>query len=140
MPERSCYGCIKQKEWGCNATKVKAEKGDKGAKPDGRGDWWLWTNPARLPLTFDGEQTYACPRQDLKRRGFAWHRMFLFYGMYKAGFLPQGGSVIDQSNRALEVFRIFDAVNAECDDALHADKTQKGRPDHEPVTKGRPKR
>jgi hypothetical protein len=105
MPERSCNGCTRQKEWGCTASKSEVPPGTKGAAPslDGK-TWWLWTNPSRLPLMFDGEQTYACPRQHLKANGHAWHKVLLCYGYYKAGFLPQAGSVIDQSNKAVELF------------------------------------
>jgi hypothetical protein len=41
--------------------------------------------------------------------------MLLYYGFYKKGFLPQAGAVMDQSNRAMEVFRVLDDINGECD-------------------------
>lgn len=133
MPERQCAGCVKQKEWGCRAKRFPAADKEPGAKPDRDGRWWRWESPASLPLTFDGEDTYACPRQDLRERPFAWHRMLLFYGMYKNGFLPQPGSVMDQSNKALQVFSILDAVNAECDAAA------KDQPPDQPSPGGRRK-
>ena len=138
MPERSCHGCVKQKEWGCTATRSEVPKGTTGAVPGPNWRWWSWTNPAALPLTFDGEETYACPRQTLNEDRSAWNRTFLFYGMFKAGHLPQAGAVMDQANKALEVFRIIDDVNAECDAALMnpgasqapIEKRKKGRPGH----------
>jgi len=137
MPERQCRGCTKQVEWGCKARRYPSAKEDRAAKPDLDGTWWVWENPARMPINFDGEQTYACPRQDLKARPYAWHRMFLYYGMYKSGHLPQGGSVIDQANKAIEVFRIFDDVNAECDQTLLEDR-KKGQKQLDALpTKGR---
>ena len=91
--------------------------------PGNDGKWWLWTNPARLPLTFDGEETYACPRQTLLKDGRSWHRIFIYYGAYKAGHLPQVGATMDQSNKAMEVFNILDAVNGEADAELSKPKT-----------------
>ena len=48
----------------------------------------------------------------------------------QAGFLPQAGAVIDQSAKAVELFRILDNVNAEADESLRAKppERQKGRP------------
>ena len=132
MPERSCTGCTKQKEWGCTATSVAVPAGTKGAKPNRDGKTWrMWTDPARMPINFDGEMTWACPRQDLKANPYGWHVLFKYYGMYKAGFMPQGGSVVDQANKAIELFRIVDGVNSEADESLREnpqDKPQKGRP------------
>jgi hypothetical protein len=117
MPERQCVGCKKQVEWGCEAYREKVLPKTAGARPDQHGNWWLWHNPARLPMTVDDEESYACPRQDLKERPREWSRMLMFYGLWKKGHLPQGGSVLDQSNRAMELFQILDAVNAEADKA-----------------------
>jgi len=132
MPERSCNGCVKQKQWGCTATKLEVPAGTKGAVPDQTGKrWFHWTNPAAMPLTFDGERTYACPRQSLKRDPRGWSKLFKYYGMYKAGFLPQAGAVVDQSAKAVELFRILDNANAEADESLRAkppETRQKGRP------------
>ena len=44
--------------------------------------------------------------------------MLLYYGLYRKGHMPQPGAVMDQANKAIEVFRVFDDVNAECDEAL----------------------
>ena len=49
----------------------------------------------------------------------AWRRMLLFYGMYKKGHLPQAGAVMDQSNKAIELFSVFDDINSEVDKALN---------------------
>ena len=134
MPERSCSGCAKQKAWGCTATKSEVPPGTQGAVPSRDGKtWWLWQNPAAMPLIFDGETTYACPRQTLKDDGRGWSKLFRYYGMFKAGFLPQAGAVFDQSAKAIDLFLIIDAVNAEADASLN---------DSPPVTrtKGRPGR
>jgi len=119
MPERDCAGCTRQAHWGCEADKFLATKDTPGARPDMKGNWWLWRNPSKLPMTVDGEESYACPRQDIHRRPMAWHRMLLFYGMYKKGHLPQAGAVMDQSNKAIELFSVFDDINSEIDKALN---------------------
>jgi hypothetical protein len=125
MPERQCEGCNKKREWGCEAERSPAEPKAPGARPDGKGGWWRWSNPATLPMTVDGEESYACPRQDIQRRPQAWSRMLLFYGFYKKGHLPQAGAIMDQANKAIEVFRVFDDVNSEVDKALHDRETAK---------------
>jgi hypothetical protein len=132
MPERQCHGCTRQKDWGCEAERFVSDKTDRTAQPDAEGVWWGWTKPSNLPLTLDGEDTYACPRQDVRARPQAWHRMLLYYGMYKKGFLPQTGSVMDQSNKAVELFRLFDEVNFECDSALAAEQTVKRQLEQQP--------
>ena len=132
MPERSCSGCTKQKAWGCTATKSEVPPGTKGAAPSRDGKkWWAWQNPAAMPLVFDGETTYACPRQTLKDDQRGWHKLLRYYGMFKAGFLPQQGAVFDQSAKAIELFLILDNVNAEADESLRPSPPEtraKGRP------------
>ena len=125
MPERQCEGCKRQKDWGCEAERFPAKKTDPGARPDPNGNWWRWTNPSTLPMTVDGEESFACPRQDIRLRPQAWQRMLLFYGFYKKGHLPQAGAIMDQANKAIEVFRVFDDVNSEVDKALHDQETAK---------------
>jgi hypothetical protein len=112
MPERKCSGCTRQAEWGCSAFKWREPD------PETVDERECWVNPADLPADIDGEQTFACPRQPLHQNPVYWQRLFLFYGMYKQGLLPQSGAVIDQSNKAIEVFRILDDVNQHCDKAL----------------------
>ena len=90
---------------------------DHTAAQDADGEWWGWRSPAHLPLTVDGEESWACPRQDLKRRPGEWNAMLFYYGFYKKGHLPQAGAIIDQSSKAMAVFRVFDDINAECDQA-----------------------
>ena len=126
MPERQCVGCKRQAEWGCEAEKYPTTSNDPQATQDTKGNWWRWNKPSLLPMTVDGEESWACPRQDLKRRGPEWHRMLLYYGMYRKGHLPQPGAVMDQANKAIELFRVFDDVNAECDEAL-LDRVKAGR-------------
>jgi hypothetical protein len=79
----------------------------------------------------DGEELWACPRQDLKRRPTEWHEMLLFYGFYTKGHLPQSGAIMDQSAKAIAVFRVFDDINAECDkaEAERARATRAALPD-----------
>ena len=117
MPERKCHACTRQKEWGCEAEKVPSDDTDPTAERDANGQWWGWSNPSALPLQVDGETVWACPRRDLKDRGRDWNRMLFYYGFYQKGHLPQPGAIIDQSNMAMEVFRVLDQVNAECDNA-----------------------
>ena len=125
MPERQCSGCKRQADWGCEAVRYPSNEENPDAQQDEDGSWWAWWKPAHLPLSVDGEETFACPRQDLRKRAYAWHRMLLFYGMYKKGHLPQPGAVMDQSNKAIELFRIFDDVNFECDQTLDEQERSK---------------
>jgi len=118
MPERKCTGCLRQEEWGCEAYRVPSSTEDRQAIPNAKGKWWRWHKPARMPLMVDGEETYACPRQDLLQRGAVWNQMLLYYGYFKKGHLPQACAVMDQSNKAMEVFRIIDDASAEADQAL----------------------
>jgi hypothetical protein len=131
MPERQCDRCTRQKEWGCSAVRYPSHKDDPAARPNERGEWWGWINPADMPLTVDGEETYACPRQDVRTRRMSWQRMLLFYGFYKKGHLPQTGAVMDQSNKAMELFRIFDDANYECDKALEEKDAARRRREQE---------
>lgn len=108
MPERSCDGCKRQEEWGCNAERYEVvdAKGRVQVK---------WTNPARMPTKVDNEELFCCPRQTLYRNPQAWGRLLLLYGMYKQGHLTDRGAVVDQSNSLLESFRILDEANNACD-------------------------
>ena len=112
MPERDCVKCSAQQkaDWGCKAYRW--------VKDDGEVEW---LNPAQVPLSWeDGEDWWACPRQDLHENPQMWGQMLLYYGMFKAGFLPDNGAVSTQSAFAVEVFRIFDAANAKADEAKDA--------------------
>jgi len=137
MPERKCGGCTRQVDWGCEAEKVVSGPDDPTAEQDKDGVWWGWLKPAHLPMTVDGEQSYACPRQDLKRRPQEWHVMLLYYGMYKKGHLPQAGAVMDQSNKAIELFRVLDDVNAECD-AAQLEELRRTQAQPQPQQAGKP--
>lgn len=82
----------------------------------------LWHKPAKTPLGVLGEDIYSCPRQDLLHRPREWAAILKFYGMYKSGHFPDRGSVVDQSNKAIELFRIIDDANAECDKQEEEDR------------------
>jgi hypothetical protein len=117
MPERQCAGCTRQAEWGCEAFKYETEKETKGARKDRDGRYYAWHKPALYPLDVEGEQTWACPRQDLKREPRGWSRLLFFYDHYQNGFLPQAGAVVDQTNKAMELFRVLVIANADVDKA-----------------------
>ena len=109
MPERDCQGCTKQKQWGCTAIRWKMHSPFEPDHPN------YWIRPAALPLTILGETTYACPRKHLRENQSYWAIILKYYGMYKKGFLPERGSIADQSNKAIEIFRVLDEVNYQCD-------------------------
>ncbi|MEJ6846754.1 hypothetical protein [Sinorhizobium fredii] len=109
MPERACEGCTRQSEWGCTAKRWRTPEHD---EPDGPENW---INPAHLPLTLMGEEIWACPRQPLREEPLKWAWMLKFYGMYRKGHLPNVGAIADQSNKAIEIFRILDHLNDACD-------------------------
>lgn len=108
MPERRCETCKRQTEWGCYAKSFRVVGRD--GKPATQ-----WVRKAAYPLELAGEETWACPRQHIRENEHYWSRILLYYGMYKKGHLPQRGAVSDQSNKAIEIFRIMDDANFECD-------------------------
>ena len=62
--------------------------------------------------------------------------MLFYYEFYRdKGLLPQPGSVMDQSNKALSIFRILNDVNAECDKA-QSDRTRANREQTTPAPRG----
>lgn len=122
MPERQCAGCTSQDEWGCFARRVKPDA-------DGEDPQDSWFQPAYMPITLDGEDTFACPRQPIRENPRYWSQLLKLYSFYKNGYLPQAGAIIDQSNHLIEAFRVLDQTNAECDAAEQAQKTRtKGDP------------
>jgi hypothetical protein len=62
-----------------------------------------------------GETTYACPRQHLRENPYYWGKILKYYGYYKKGFFPDEGGVSSQCNKAMEIFRILDDANVQCD-------------------------
>lgn len=122
MPERACVGCDHKVDWGCDAFQYREiEEGMQAEE--------AWVRPAYLSIVLDGEELYHCPRQTLYQHGLQWDRILMLYGMYKAGFMPEAGSVMDQSYRMIKTFRILDTVNKEIDDELAARKAKrKGDP------------
>jgi hypothetical protein len=113
MPERQCNNCKRQDDWGCTAFKWREPDEE---TLDEREECWV--RPASLPLEIEGEVTFACPRQHINENPQFWSTMWRYYGMYKAGFLPQAGAVSDQSNKAVSIFAILDDINARCDKVL----------------------
>lgn len=124
MPDRTCQGCKRQVEWGCTAKRVFDANGDPVLDEIGE---QVWSNPAHLPTTIMKEEVWCCPRQPLKENPLAMGRLFTFYGMFKRGFLPNDGGVLDQSNPLLETFRIMDDVNEECQRALDEEERRKAQ-------------
>jgi hypothetical protein len=123
MPERQCASCTRQKEWGCEAKLyvVHSDDGEPVIWKDGK-PLTKWHKPAHLPLTLNGEETWACPRQTLFEQPQEWNRLFMLYGLFKRGFLPEAGAVLDQSNKLLQAFRIMDEVNFDCDESEAAER------------------
>ena len=122
MPELSCAGCTRQEELGCTAFQFREPTINEDPRDS-------WHNPAYLPITLDGKDTYACPRQTIYEEPEFWGRLLKYYGFYLKGFLPEDGSILSQSNSLMEAFRILDAVNAECDENAREKKTRpKGDP------------
>lgn len=125
MPERRCDTCKRQAEWGCTAKRIRwPEEGEEDGPEN-------WKDPASLPVAMDGEELWACPRQPLRENGRWFGRLFLLYGLYAKGFLPNAGAVADQVNATVELFTIIDQANADCDEILEeqrrVDKTRNGQ-------------
>jgi hypothetical protein len=104
MPERRCETCKRQKEWGCDAEET--------GETDRRGP--VWRNPAHLPLTIDGEDTYRCPRRPIKDDPRFWARLMEYYGHYKNGFLPGPGGLDQQSARGMALLSMMHSCVQEC--------------------------
>ncbi|MCA1775267.1 MAG: hypothetical protein LC676_06560 [Loktanella sp.] len=119
MPERDCATCTRQKEWGCFAEYIDRvdEHGDPVLDQEGNPVRDL-VNGADLPLTIDGEDTWACPRQTIRENPRTWGRLLMFYGMFTRGHLPDAGAVVDQSAPLMEAIRVIDDANKRCDQAL----------------------
>ena len=109
MPERECSGCKSRK---CGGARP-----DAGALPgpESRKVQTNWVNPAQHPVMVMGETSYACPRQHIHQNAAYWAWMLKFYGFYKKGFLPSSGGLLDQSNKAVEIFRVLDDANDQAD-------------------------
>jgi hypothetical protein len=127
MPERQCDGCKRQDEWGCHA-KPYTVVNDQGVEEV------RWHRPAQLPITLLGEETWACPRQPIRENPFFWSKVLKFYGLYKKGFLPDQGAIVDQSNKLIELFRIIDDANDQCDqEELNREKQRQNRESRMPA-------
>ena len=75
----------------------------------------VWQNPASSPVRVLEENHWACPRQTLKENPLEWSRLLFYYDLFKKGHLPDEGSVSSQSNAMMEILRIIDNENADCD-------------------------
>lgn len=109
MPTRDCQGCRHQREWGCEARRWRTPPEGEEDGPEN------WVDPAHLPLTLLSQNIWSCPRQHIRENPAFWATVLKFYGMYKRGFLPDRGAVVDQSNRTIELFRVLDQANDLCD-------------------------
>ncbi|MBY0560012.1 hypothetical protein [Hyphomicrobium sp.] len=109
MPDRQCTGCTRQKEWGCEAKRWRTPNPD---EPDGKENW---VKPAYLSVSLGDEESFACPRQTIREHPAAWSKMLMFYSMFSKGHLPDKGAIVDQSNVMIQLFRIIEEANAECD-------------------------
>jgi hypothetical protein len=130
MPERKCQGCKKQVFWGCEAKPHKVVDEDTGEPvidPKTKQQKVVWSNPAAIPEIFDDEETFACPRQTIHEQPREWSWLLMFYSMFKDGFLPQQGSVVDQSNKAVEVLNVMNVANQECDDEIQRREASKSK-------------
>lgn len=125
MPERKCHSCKRQDDWGCHAYRWETTEDDPDGLPDRDGRFWRWEKGSHLPIVFMGEETHACPRQAVRDTGREWGHLLKFYAMYKQGYLPASGAVVDQSNKAVELFAILDDINGEVDRELDKSAAQK---------------
>lgn len=121
MPERQCAGCKNQDVWGCYATPYKVVDKEGVERTE-------WHQPAGMPLDLLGEETWACPRQPLREEPRAWGKLLKLYAFYRKGHLPDRGAVVDQANGLLEMFRIMDDANGQCDEAQTEKPQETPRP------------
>lgn len=122
MPERQCKGCTRQVEWGCEAVRWRTpEEGERDGPEN-------WVKPSALPTKVQEDEVYFCPRQGIKQDPRTFGRLLMFYQMYKAGYLPDSGAIVDQSNVMIETLRVFEEENLNCDQVLaDRDRAKKAR-------------
>lgn len=88
--ERACKGCKKQLEWGCETK-------------------------ASLPIEFDGELLWNCPRRPAIDHSELISRVFLIYRWYKQGLLPDPGTWQDQAPKFIAYMGVADIAFADAE-------------------------
>lgn len=122
MPERNCSTCTKQEEWGCSAKKVRETKENEDPRDS-------WTNPAHLPLRFDEEEYYGCPRRSIFESSSYWEVLMTYYSAYKVGALPDAGGVVDQCYATMQALQLIEGAVEECKaEKSNQSSRRKGRP------------
>ncbi len=86
----------RQKEYGCDARQ----------KEDG-----TWENPGYSGLSLEpGVITWGCPRRPVKDSPLYWHEFLTVYRMFKAGVMPDEGSMAQQSAKGIKMLTVFDGA------------------------------
>lgn len=73
---------------------------------------WGCNGDARVPVELFGERTTTCPRRPVLDQPEEFAYYMRLYRMYRNGFLPESGAVMDQSGYVLGVFDVLDSVYA----------------------------
>ena len=90
-----------------------------------------------MPIIINGEEIYSCPRRPLKDNPLGYSELFGLFQHYKNGFLPEGGGIMDQSPKLMNLLSICDMVVSEIEQQkIEEQKTPKGRP-QAPIKAGR---
>ncbi len=69
---------------------------------------WGCDKDLPVPLSFDGEDLFRCPRRPLLDETEDFSHIFNVYGWYKNGMLPDEGTWRDQPNKFVQVMTIMD--------------------------------
>lgn len=104
MPERECFGCKRQDEWGCHARKIKDQPGEDEEERD------CWINPALIGTKLDGEEIFVCPRRPILDNTPFWEHILTLHRGFESGFLPDPGGIQDQSAAGLKALGILKAA------------------------------
>ena len=91
MPERSCQGCTKQLEWGCET-------------------------PPPIPIMFDGDEYLTrCPRRPFLEDPKWFDEIYTAQGWISKGFLPVAGTYGDMPNKLAQCLKVIEQVQHEVD-------------------------
>ncbi len=93
--------------WGCDAEETDKEDPQTGEK--------IWIKAAQVPLVMDGENVWRCPRRPIKDDPKYWEKLLFHYQLFRDGYLTDGGSIMDQSFKAITLFGAVQDIQSEAD-------------------------
>lgn len=89
-------------------------------------EWGCHKNSA-LPLTFDGEDVWRCPRLPLKEDPDNIGQVLWYYSLYRKGNLPEAGGLMDQPGLLMDMFRVIDNAVADVEAHKQEEREQQAK-------------